>query len=154
MALTPRFDLGGLLDAHTPGAYTLNGIVADPSGRYLLVVDMAGGDLFRLDIASGAIHRVALHGGDMRNADGLELRDGTLWVVHNSDDAISRWRVSRDGSSARQERRVADEALQLPTTLVRVGGTLYVVRSQFDKGGPMGEGAPETPFTVAAVRGI
>ncbi|WP_229811151.1 SMP-30/gluconolactonase/LRE family protein [Streptosporangium pseudovulgare] len=154
VALTPRFDLGGLLDAHAPGAYTLNGIVADPSGRYLLVVDMAGGDLYRLDTGSGAIRRVALHGGDLRNADGLELRDGTLWAVHNSDYAISRWRVSRDGSSARLERRAADEELRLPTTLVRVRGTLYVIRSQFDKGGPMGEGTPETPFTVAAVRGI
>ncbi|MFG1752822.1 SMP-30/gluconolactonase/LRE family protein [Streptosporangium sandarakinum] len=154
VALTPRFDLGDLLDAHAPGAYTLNGIVAGPSGRYLLVVDTTGGDLYRLDVASGAIRRVALRGGDLLHADGLELRDGTLWAVHNTDDAISRWRVSRNGSSARLERRAADEELRLPTTLVRVRGTLYVVRSQFDKGGPMGEGTPETPFTVAAVHGI
>lgn len=154
VALTPRFDLGDLPDAHASDAYALNGIVADPSGRYLLAADMAGGDLYRLDVASGAIRRVELRGGDMLHADGLELRNGTLWVVHNTDDAISRWRVSGDGSSARLERRVTDEALQLPTTLVRVRGTLYVVRSQFDKGGPMGEGTPETPFTVAAVHGI
>ncbi|MFV2173640.1 hypothetical protein ACFHW2_38625 [Actinomadura sp. LOL_016] len=41
-----------------------------------------------------------------------------------------------------------------PETLVRARGTLYVVRSQFDDGGPLGPGTPETPFTVAAVRGL
>ncbi|WP_218061773.1 SMP-30/gluconolactonase/LRE family protein [Planobispora rosea] len=154
VALTPRFDLSGVLDAHEPGAFTLNGIVADPSGRHLLTVDMTGGDLYRLDPASGTIRRVALSGGDMLHADGLELQGGRLWVVHNTANTISRWRVSGDGSTARAERRVTDEALQIPTTLVRVRGTLYVVRSQFDKGGPLGEGTPRTPFTVAAVRGI
>ncbi|MBG0826327.1 SMP-30/gluconolactonase/LRE family protein [Planomonospora sp. ID67723] len=152
--LTPRFDLGGVLDAHAPDAFTLNGIVADPSGRHLLTVDMTGGDLYRLDLVSGAIRRVALHGGDMIHADGLELQNGRLWVVHNTTNTISRWRIAGDSSSARVERRVTDEALQIPTTLVRARGTLYVVRSQFDKGGPLGEGTPQTPFTVAAVRGV
>ncbi|MFG3440407.1 SMP-30/gluconolactonase/LRE family protein [Nonomuraea sp. NPDC047897] len=150
--LTPYADLRDVLDTPTGG--TLNGIVADPAGRHLFVVDMAGGDLFRLDPVTGAVRRVALRGGDMANADGLELHDGTLWVVHNVDNAVSRWRLARDGSSARLERRVTDDALHLPTTLARRHGRLYVVRSQFDKGGPMGEGTPSTPFTIAVVRGI
>ncbi|MGW3666617.1 hypothetical protein [Streptomyces sp. NPDC005141] len=45
-------------------------------------------------------------------------------------------------------------ALRIPTTLVRRRGRTLVVRSQFDKGGPMGPGTPETPFTVAWVHGI
>ncbi|WP_431776664.1 SMP-30/gluconolactonase/LRE family protein [Streptomyces cucumeris] len=152
--LTPRFDLDDALDPHDPGTYTLNGIVADPTGRHLLTVDMTGGDLYRLDLASGGIRRVALHGGDLRLADGLELRHGTLWAAHNTGNAISRWRVAADGRTARQERRFTDESLQVPTTLIRRNGTLYVVRSQFDKGGPLGDGTPQAPFTVAAVTGI
>ncbi|MFD0691692.1 SMP-30/gluconolactonase/LRE family protein [Actinomadura fibrosa] len=152
--LTPRFDLAAVLDPHAPTAFTLNGIVADPAGRYLLVADMTGADLYRLDTASGAIRKVALDGGDMLNADGLELQNGRLWVVHNTDDTISRWRIGRDGTTARKERQVTDASLQLPTTLARLHGTLYVVRSQFDKGGPLGSGTPEIPFTIAAVRGL
>ncbi|WP_030066340.1 SMP-30/gluconolactonase/LRE family protein [Streptomyces natalensis] len=152
--LTPRFDLAGVLAPHAPDAYTLNGIVADPSGRYLLAPDMTGGDLYRLDLASGGIRRVALSGGSMRMADGLELRHGTLWAAHNKRNALSRWRLSGDGTRARQERRITDASLQIPTTLVRQGGRLLVVRSQFDKGGPMGPGTPQTPFTIAAVDGI
>ncbi|MFE0150238.1 SMP-30/gluconolactonase/LRE family protein [Nonomuraea sp. NPDC059007] len=153
-ALRPHFDLSGVLDPHAPNAYTLNGIAADPAGRYLLTADMTGGDLYRLDPETGAIRRVSLKGADMTHADGLELRSGTLWVVHNVSNAISRWRLREDGTQARMERRVADAALQLPTTLVRLRGSLHVVRSQFDKGGPLGPGVPQRPFTIASVHGL
>ncbi|MET7461018.1 SMP-30/gluconolactonase/LRE family protein [Nonomuraea sp. NPDC005501] len=158
--LTPYADLSGLPGPVAPGTYTLNGIVADPAGRYLLTADMTGGGLYRIDLAgratgaTRAVRKVALEGGDMVHADGLELRSGTLWVVHNTVNAISRWRVARDGSAARVEKRVTDEALQLPTTLAWHPDGLYVVRSQFDKGGPMGDGTPTLPFTVALVRGL
>ena len=52
------------------------------------------------------------------------------------------------------EQRVTDQALELPTTLVHRNGRLYVVRSQLDKGGPVGPGTPQLPFTIAAVHGI
>ncbi|MCK2216136.1 SMP-30/gluconolactonase/LRE family protein [Actinomadura sp. ATCC 31491] len=153
--LTPFAALEAALDPHADGAYTLNGIVTDPSGRYLLTADMTGGDLFRVDLATRAVRRVTLRGGDMLHADGLELRQGTLWAVHNTADTISRWHVAAGGGTATVEKRLTDPALQLPTTLARVKGTLYVVRSQFDRGGPLGdEGAPQIPFTVAAVRGL
>ncbi|NYD51132.1 Cu-Zn family superoxide dismutase [Actinomadura luteofluorescens] len=152
--LTLRFDLSDVLEPHEPADFTLNGIVADPTGRFLLTDDMLGGDLYRLDLATGAIRKVALSGGDMRNADGLELQDGRLWTADNVDNALTRWRVAPDGTRARLERTLADPSLQVPTTLVRRHGTLYVVRSQFDKGGPLGDGIPEIPFTVAAVRGL
>ncbi|MGH3241974.1 MAG: SMP-30/gluconolactonase/LRE family protein, partial [Spirillospora sp.] len=152
--LKPRFDLDETLEPHGPADFTLNGIVADPTGRFLLTADMHGGDLYRLDVVTGAVRKAALSGGDMRNADGLELQHGRLWTVHNTDNAITRWRVARDGTGARRERTLTDTSLQLPTTLVRSRGTLYVVRSQFDKGGPLGDGTPQIPFTIAAVRGL
>ncbi|QKW37428.1 SMP-30/gluconolactonase/LRE family protein [Actinomadura sp. NAK00032] len=152
--LAVAFDLDDVLDPHGPDDFTLNGIVADPAGRFLLTDDMLGGDLYRLDPATGAVRKAVLRGGDMHNADGLELQHGRLWTANNTDNVITRWRVAPDGTRARLERRLADPALQVPTTLVRRHGTLYVVRSQFDKGGPLGDGVPETPFTIAAVRGI
>lgn len=153
-ALRTGFDLADVLGPQQPDSFALNGIVADPSGRFVLTVDMTGGRLYRLDTASGGIHEVELHGADLTHADGLELRHRTLWVAHNRSNTISRLRLSHGGGSARLERGITDPALQVPTTLVRRDGRLLVVRSQFDKGGPMGPGTPETPFTVAAVSGI
>jgi Cu-Zn family superoxide dismutase len=152
--LSVAFDLDDVLDPHKTGDFTLNGIVADPTGRFLLAADAHGGDLYRLDLATGGNSRTVLQGADMLNADGLELQHGRLWTVHNVDDRIVRWRVAPDGRTARREASLTDASLQLPTTLARLRGTLYVVRSQFDKGGPLGDGTPELPFTVAAVRGL
>ncbi|MEU4090501.1 SMP-30/gluconolactonase/LRE family protein [Streptomyces aureus] len=152
--MTPAYDLSRVRDPQQSDAFTLNGIVADCGGRRLFTVDMTGGGLYRVDVVTGAVAQVALTGGDLRAGDGLELAHGTLWAAQNSADTISRWRLSPDGLSARLERRFSDPALQIPTTLVRDRGRLLVVRSQFDKGGPMGPGVPETPFTVARVDGI
>ncbi|QTD95931.1 SMP-30/gluconolactonase/LRE family protein [Streptomyces cyanogenus] len=153
-SLRVSHDLSAVRDPRSPAAYTLNGIVADPAGRYLLVVDMTGGGLYRIDLASGAVRQVALHGGDLKHGDGLELAHGTLWAAHNTVNTVSRWRLDAYAHTARLEQRVTDAALQIPTTLARRHGRLLVVRSQFDKGGPMGPGTPETPFTVAWVSGI
>ncbi|MFF2807927.1 SMP-30/gluconolactonase/LRE family protein [Streptomyces sp. NPDC058000] len=151
--LTAAYDLTRVLPSVPAGTVTLNGIVADPSGRYLLTVDMTAGTLYRVDLTSGAVRRVTLHGGDVLHGDGLEMRGNTLWVVHNMTNTISRWKVGDDGGSARRERSITDPTLQIPTTMVHSGGRTLVVRSQFDKGGPMGQGTPQ-PFTVAEVDGI
>ncbi|WP_282795887.1 SMP-30/gluconolactonase/LRE family protein [Streptomyces sp. CC224B] len=152
--LTPYTDLHDHVEPAGPDGFALNGIAADDAGRYLLTVDMADGRLYRVSTATGGVREVALRGGDMAHGDGLELRGGRLWVAHNASYQISRWRLNGTGTAARLERRVGDPALQLPTTLVRERGRLLVVRSQFDKGGPMGPGTPAGPFTVAAVDGI
>ncbi|WP_369248951.1 SMP-30/gluconolactonase/LRE family protein [Streptomyces sp. R41] len=150
--LTTAYDLSGVVAPHPSGTYTLNGIVAGDG--CLLTVDMTAGALYRVDLATGDVRQVALSGGDLVNGDGLELVGGTLWAALNRTNTITRWRLSADGTAARLERSVTDTALQIPTTLVRRHGRTLVVRSQFDKGGPMGPGTPETPFTVAWVHGI
>lgn len=154
--MTTQFDLSTIVAPHTPDAFTLNGIVADVGGRYLLAVDMNVGELYRIDLTPNAadpIRKVALRGGDMIHGDGLELRDNTLWVVQNIDNAIARWTVTDDGAAATMDQRITDESLGLPTTLVRTGNQTLVVASQFDKGGPMGPGTP-APFTILSVGGI
>ncbi|MEU6219562.1 SMP-30/gluconolactonase/LRE family protein [Streptomyces sp. NPDC047022] len=151
-ALVPRYDLSGVVPPAPAPAFTLNGIAI--SGRWLFTVDMTGGGLYRVDLATGAVRQVDLHGGDLVDGDGLELVHGTLWAAHNKSNTISRWRLSAEGADARLEHRITSDDLQIPTTLVHERGHLLVVRSQFDKGGPMGQGTPRTPFTVARVTGI
>ncbi|PXX65153.1 sugar lactone lactonase YvrE [Nocardia tenerifensis] len=154
--LTTQFDLNAVLAPHAADGFTLNGIVADASGRYLLVVDMGAGELFRISLApnaADAVRKVELRGGNLVHGDGLDLRDNTLWVVQNTDNALARWTVTDDGAGATLDKRVTDEALGLPTTSAHSGDQNLVVSSQFDKGGPMGPGTPK-PFTIVAVEGI
>ncbi|MFJ8016477.1 SMP-30/gluconolactonase/LRE family protein [Streptomyces sp. NPDC096339] len=154
--LTEAYDLSPALRPRPAGGFSLNGIVSDRAGRYLLAVDMPEGDLYRVDLATGAVRRVDLGGRDMKAADGLDLSpDGTLRVAHNTTNTLTRWRLGADGTRARLTRTVTDPALQIPTTLSHSPGRTLVVRSQFDKGGPMtpSTGTPTT-FTVASVRGL
>ncbi|WP_079406005.1 SMP-30/gluconolactonase/LRE family protein [Streptomyces sp. 3211] len=154
--LTEAYDLTPALRPRPAGGFSLNGIVSDPAGRYLLAVDMPMGDLYRVDLRSGAVRRVTLIGGDLKAADGLALSpDGTLRVAHNTTNTLTRWQVGPNGTRARLTRTLTDPSLQIPTTLTHTRGRTLVVRSQFDKGGPMspGSGTPTT-FTVAAVSGL
>ncbi|UGT62486.1 SMP-30/gluconolactonase/LRE family protein [Nocardia asteroides] len=151
--LTVRFDLTGKLAPRAPDAFNINGIVADPAGNYLLVVDMIPGELYRIGLGDGDIRRVELHGGDVTNGDGLELRDDTLWVVQNMTNTISRWSVADDGATATKSGEITDAALRIPTTMARVGDRTLVVASQFDRGGPMGPGEPSR-FEIVSVHGI
>ncbi|MEV6111993.1 superoxide dismutase [Streptomyces sp. NPDC052109] len=153
-SLTAHYDLSGAVPPRSPDAYALNGIVADPTGRLLFVVDMTGGGLYRVDVTDGSVRHVTLHGGDLVNGDGLELSRRTLWAAHNRTNTLTRWHLSPDGTEARLGRTLTDPALQIPTTLARARHGLLVVRSQFDKGGPMGPGTPTPPFTVARVTGM
>ncbi|MEU5534329.1 superoxide dismutase [Streptomyces sp. NPDC020362] len=152
--LTERYDLSSAVPPHQSGAYTLNGIAADPTGRLLFAVDMTGGGLYRVHTGTGSVRQVTLEGGDLVNGDGLEVHRRTLWAAHNATNTLTRWELSPDGTTARLRRRLTDPALQIPTTLAHTREGLLVVRSQFDKGGPMGSGVPQTPFTVARVTGL
>lgn len=154
--LTEAYDLTPALRPRPAGAFSLNGIVADRAGRYLLTVDMVEGDLYRVDLRTGVIRRVDLTGADLKAADGLDLSpDGTLRVAHNTTNTLSRWHLTADGTRARLLHTITDPSLQIPTTLAHTRGRTLVVRSQFDKGGPMtpGTGTPTT-FTIASIRGL
>ncbi|MFC9896819.1 SMP-30/gluconolactonase/LRE family protein [Nocardia sp. NPDC127579] len=154
--LPTAFDLSSTLAARAAGGFGLNGIVADPSGKYLLVVDMPTGELYRVALtpnSSTPIHKVSLRGGDAQNGDGLDLSGTTLRVVHNRTNTLTRWTLSDDYGTATREAVLTDAALSIPTTMVYVGDKALVAASQFDKGGPMGPGTPG-PFSVLAVDGI
>ncbi len=154
--LTAAYDLSGHVAPEPPGTVTLNGITSDPAGRYLLTVDMTAGELHRVDLATGALSRVTLTGGALKAADGLDLSPGgTLRVAHNVTNTLTRWQLTPDGTRARLVHTLTDPSLQIPTTLARTATRTLVVRSQFDKDGPMtpSTGTPTT-FSVASVRGL
>ncbi|MGW7103817.1 SMP-30/gluconolactonase/LRE family protein [Streptomyces sp. NPDC054838] len=154
--LEVAYDLSAAVPPAPAGSATLNGITADPAGRFLLTVDMTAGDLHRIDLRTGALSRVALRGGDLKHGDGLQLSPGGLLrVAHNTTNTLTRWQLTPDGTAARLTRTLTDPDLQIPTTLTRTRGRTLVVRSQFDKGGPLtpSTGTPTT-FTIASVPGL
>ncbi|MTE13118.1 SMP-30/gluconolactonase/LRE family protein [Nocardia aurantiaca] len=142
-ALRVYLDLGAAKDPAAQQPMTLNGIAADDTGKYLIVVDMTNGDLYRVSTEPRpAVRRLTLTGGNAVDGDGLELRGDTLWVVHNKSNAVSRWHLSDDGAKAELQHRVTDPALDIPTSIAHSGDRALVTVSQFDKNGPYGDGTP------------
>ncbi|MFE9251210.1 superoxide dismutase [Streptomyces sp. NPDC007088] len=146
--LSVGFDLNGFVAAHPQGAITLNGIESDADGTYLITADMASGELFRLEPATGGIRKITVSGGTLLSADGLLWEKNQLWAVQFASDAIIRLTLSADRTTATVTSRLGDAALQHPTALVRLGGSLHVLRSQF------GSATLDLPFSVARVSGI
>ncbi|KAF0849074.1 SMP-30/gluconolactonase/LRE family protein [Nocardia caishijiensis] len=153
--LTVAADLAPVLGPRDPKTFELNGIVADEAGTYLLVVAMSAGELYRIDLTGAEpISKVAKTGGTVLHGDGLELRGDTLWVVHNTDNTISRWTITDNGRTATREGEFHDPALGIPTTMVHSGDRALIVSSQFDKGGPMGGQEKPGTFVVSALDGF
>jgi sugar lactone lactonase YvrE len=116
--------------AHVAG-FNLNGIVATSSGKTLIAVQSASKRLYAIDPATGAARLIDLGGYDLANGDGLLLHGRTLYVVQNQLNKVAVFRLSRDLRQATFVRALTDPALDIPTTIDRMGGRLYVVNARF-----------------------
>jgi streptogramin lyase len=143
----PWIDFKGTVLAYGPGR-NLNGIVADASGRFLIVIQMDKGLLFRIDTATKAITSVEVGGGPITNGDGLVLDGQTLYLARQAEGEIVTLRMSTDFSSASVVSRFRDPALGWLGTAVKAGDRLLVVNSQFDR---RAAGNPIKPFRLASI---
>lgn len=110
--------------------FNANGIVAQ--GRYLVVVKTATGELFRIDRRTGASRKVDLGGATLPNGDGLLLHGKKLYVVQNQLNQVGVVRLSKRLTRGKVSARpLKDSDLQVPTTIARAGGDLYLPNAKF-----------------------
>jgi Cu-Zn family superoxide dismutase len=129
--------------------FNLNGIVATPDGRYLIVVQSNTGKLFRITIATKAIVPINLGGATVTAGDGLLLKGRTLYVVRNSFGQIVPVQLSGDLTRGQLLAPITDPSFAFPTTVAEARGRLLVVNSQFNtRGTPAG---PVLPFYVSSI---
>lgn len=145
-------DLGGARELELDGltmapGFNLNGIAATPDGKALLAVQSNTGRLWRIDPGSGASVAVDLGGATLPNGDGLLLHGRTLYVVQNRLNRIAVVTLKRGLASGRVERTIADPGFDVPTTIARVGGSLYAVNARFGT-----QPTPATGYWVTRVR--
>jgi hypothetical protein len=126
-----------------PFGVNLNGIVASPDGRMLLVVQTNTGDLFRVDVASGQITRVAVTGANLLFGDGLLRLGDELEVARNAANEIVRLTLRPGWRSAVATSTLRRDDFAFPTALAAMRGRLLVTNSQLDAGT-----SPALPFTV------
>ncbi|MGH3370470.1 MAG: SMP-30/gluconolactonase/LRE family protein, partial [Nocardioidaceae bacterium] len=109
-------------DRISPTPYFLNGIVATPDGRVLLVGEQGQDLTYRVDIASGAVRPVEVDGGIL-SGDGYLLEGHRLYVVHNAGGGKYVTRLALLDRTWGRARIVADSTPgapgATPTTIAR-----------------------------------
>jgi sugar lactone lactonase YvrE len=128
------------------GQFNANGIERTPDGDALLIVNSFVGVLYRVDARTGVAGAVDLGGGDVKNGDGLVLRDRLLYVVENFTNAIAVVKLSRDAGRGRIVDTITDPRFDIPATAVFAKGALYVTNARFTT--PV---TPTTPYRVVRV---
>jgi hypothetical protein len=150
--LAPWLDAGALRPDFQPGWFYLNGIVASPDGRRLLVSAQGLGALIRVDVATRGAGFVVTDGSIFGNfgPDGMVLKGDVVRGVLNygapeTGEGLYAVRLGDDWRSGTVVAHVTDAAFSTPTTVARSGDRYLVVNSQLDTA----PGAP--PWTVVAV---
>lgn len=140
-----RRDLSGVRPIRLAGfpladGVNLNGIEATRNGRALLAVQTSTGTLWRINPRTGSYAEVDLGGEALTNGDGLLLvRRHTLLVVQNRLNRIAVVRLDRDLDSGRIVRTITNPDFDVPTTVARQRGSLYLPNARFT--------TPPTPAT-------
>lgn len=154
----------------TPGAFNLNGIIANGDG--VTVVQSNTGKLYRISFggdkrsgdhgghakaqkaqaapAGRTIEEIDLGGADVKGGDGLLQDRGRLLVVRgstptNANGAIDVVKLSHHRTRGRVESEISDPSFAGPSTIARARNLLLVVNANF------AGGANATQFTVTGL---
>lgn len=132
----------------TEGEFNLNGIEAARNGRVLLAIQSSKGVLWRINPKTGSHAAVDLHGAELTNGDGLLLiSKRTLLTVQNRLNQIAVVKLDRGFRSGRVVRRIKHSGFDVPTTVARKRGSLYLPNARFREPST----PPETDYWVTRV---
>lgn len=126
----------------------LNGIVATPDGRYLIVVLMKTGRLFRINTQTREVTAIATGDSALDGGDGLALIGHRLFVVRQSAGEIVALDLSPDLESATEAKRIKPAELAWPATVAVRGNRLIVANSQLNR---RSSGEPVLPFSLVSI---
>ncbi len=147
-----KSDLSGVKPIELEGfplveGFNLNGIEAARGGRVLLAIQTPTGTLWRIDPRTGSYAAVDLGGATLTNGDGLLLSGKrTLLVVQNRLNQIAVVKLDRDYESGRVERTISDPDFDVPTTVAKKRGSLYLPNARFTT-----PPTPETEYWITRV---
>lgn len=138
--------MSGDFEQPAPGEFGANGIDTLPMGNGLVVVNSTTGQLLRVVRGSGRAIEIRREGPALTNGDGL-LRDGRiLYVVRNRLNRVAVLRLGAGGRIARQVDVIGSGRFDVPTTIAKANGGLYLPNARFTT-----PPTPRTPYSVTRV---
>lgn len=126
--------------------WNINGITPTPDGKALLVVQTNKGLLYRVNPKDGKAVQVDIVGGDISWGDGMMLEGNLLYVVRNTVNTLSVFKLNDEGTQATLVSNTTDARFDTPTTLARHGDRLYLTNAHF-----MAENPAETQYEIISI---
>lgn len=126
----------------------LNGIVATPDGRYLIVVLMKTGRLYRIDTQTREVAAIDAGASALDGGDGLALIGQRLFLVRQPAGEVVALDLSPDLLTAVEAKRIQPAELAWPATIAVRGDRLIVANSQLNR---RGSGDPILPFSLVSI---
>lgn len=126
----------------------LNGIVATPDGRYLIVIQMKAGRLFRIDTRTREVAMIETSDSALDGGDGLALLGQRLFVVRQWSEEIVALDLAADFTTATEAKRLKFAELAWPATAAVRGDQLIVANSQLNR---RSSGDPALPFSLVSI---
>ena len=109
------------------------------------MINSSNGVLYRVD-EDGVAKAVDLDGYVVTNGDGL-LREGkTLYAVQNRLNQVAVIDLAQDGRSGRLAETLTSPDFDVPTTVARSGGDLYLPNARFTT-----PPTADTPYWVTGI---
>jgi sugar lactone lactonase YvrE len=118
-------------DIQMTAGFNVNGIVATPNGKSLIIVQSSTGVLFHVDPLTGITDSIDLGGAILTNADGLWLDGRTLYVVRNQLNQITVVDLDRTLATGAYVENITSANFDVPTTIAEFGNSLYAVNARF-----------------------
>jgi hypothetical protein len=116
-------------DIHFVAGFNANGIVRH--GGFLIVVQTNTGGLFRVNPRTGVARTINTGAANLTNGDGLELRNGRLYVANNTLNLVTVLRLSHESLRARSDGNITSPKLEQPTGVSVTLGALWAVNARF-----------------------
>lgn len=116
--------------------WNANGITPTPDGKALLVIQTNTGVLYRVDQATGQATPVDVGGADLTWGDGMRLEGTTLYMSRNEPNKLTVLRLNEAGTKGQLVTEVTDPRFDCPTSVSRVGNTLYITNGRFSATDP------------------
>src|SRR3954451_6377581 len=135
---------GDFVQTGPTGTFNANGIAFFHDR--LVIGQTVTGKLFSVDPATGVAKAIDLGGQTVVGADGLMLRNNTLYIAQNFPNLIAVVRLDSDVKTGQVEQRVSDPRFDIPSSVIVFGDAVYAMNARFST--PV---TPDKPYDLVGV---
>jgi outer membrane protein assembly factor BamB len=135
---------GDFVQTGATGTFNANGIAF--LHDQLVIGQTVTGRLFRVHPATGVASAIDLGGQTVVGADGLMLRNNTLYIAQNFPNLIAVVRLDSDLKTGTVEQRISDPRFDIPSSVIVSGNAVYALNARFST--PV---TPDKPYDLVGV---